>query len=128
MELLAYYFLMICVILANIHVFPVPQDGSDSTIASDLPRGVALLSDLTTSLRTAQATFDALAQRIKDGQLSTAQVGHYLTSSWGTGSASLSLSLFPSLTSSSSLFFSSTLHHLSPPSSLLTLFFVLSPS
>lgn len=49
------------------------EDESGNTIASDLPRGVALLADLTTSLHTAQATFDALAQRIKDGDLSTAQ-------------------------------------------------------
>lgn len=56
------------------------HDEAGSTIASDLPRGVALLADLTSSLRTAQATFDALAEKIRDGDLSTAQVGCWVAS------------------------------------------------
>ncbi|XP_042204904.1 neuroguidin-like [Homarus americanus] len=43
------------------------------TIASDLPRGVALLADLATNLNNVRATFDALAERIKAGELNTAK-------------------------------------------------------
>ncbi|MPC18674.1 Neuroguidin [Portunus trituberculatus] len=53
-------------------LLPLPDDTS-ATIASDLPRGVALLGDLTASLQQAQAALDTLAQRIKDGHLPTAK-------------------------------------------------------
>ncbi|XP_045615888.1 neuroguidin isoform X2 [Procambarus clarkii] len=52
---------------------PVQESGSNGTIASDLPRGVALLADLTTNLKNASATFDALAEKINNGDLSTAK-------------------------------------------------------
>lgn len=49
------------------------EDDANSAIASDLPRGVALLGDLTTSLQQCQAALDTLEQRIRDGQLPTAK-------------------------------------------------------
>lgn len=49
------------------------EDDASTSIASDLPRGVALLGDLTTSLQQAQAALDTLAQRISDGHLPTAK-------------------------------------------------------
>lgn len=47
--------------------------GSSATIASDLPKGVALLADLATNLNNATATFDVLAEKIKNGELNSAK-------------------------------------------------------
>ncbi|KAG0712653.1 Neuroguidin [Chionoecetes opilio] len=55
----------------SVFVLQEEGEGGGACIASDLPRGVALLADLTTSLHHAQAAFDTLAQRIRDGDLTT---------------------------------------------------------
>ncbi|KAK4293875.1 hypothetical protein Pmani_033460 [Petrolisthes manimaculis] len=49
------------------------QSKVDGCVASDLPKGVALLADLTTNLNTVRATFEALMGKIKDENMKTGQ-------------------------------------------------------
>lgn len=43
-------------------------------MASDLPKGVALLADLTSNIETVRATFETLMEKVKTDNLKTASV------------------------------------------------------